>query len=248
VLKAGKAVTVPVTITNTGSAPEDFFIDARTDTYQSMNLASLSSAENIVPLSGEGPLWLVPTETSSLQIDQQSVALQGLPSQATMFDTEPVPGDPDLASSAFSSGEGYFCGVDTSVSYGPSDGTVTPGLWEATPSECGPYSTTAPYTVTNDNMTVVARQFDQNITSPTGDLWPLAVSGSGSFSPAPLNPGQTVTIPVTITPEFVHNTTTFEGYLYIDTVDSDVAPYNQESGDEATALPYEYTVDGTTAG
>jgi hypothetical protein len=249
VLTPGKAVTVPVTITNTGSAPEDFFIDARTNTYQSMNLASLSSAENIVPLTGEGPLWLVPTQTSSLQIDQQSVALQGLPSQATMFDAEPVPGDPDLAADGFSgTGEGYFCGVDTSVSYSPSGGTVTPGLWEAFPSECGPYLTTAPYTVTNDTMTVVAKGFDQNITSPTGDLWPLAVIGSGSFSPAALNPGQTVTIPVTITPEFVHNTTTFEGNLYIDTIDSDVPPYGQESGDEATALPYEYTVDGTTVG
>jgi len=249
VLTPGKAVTVPVTITNTGEAPEDFFIDARTDTYQSMNLADLSSAENFVPLSGEGPLWLVPTETSSLQIDQQSLAVDGLPPQATMFDTEPVPGDPDLAASGFSStGIGYFCGDDPSVSYGPSGGAVTPGIWEAFPSECGPYTSGAPYTVVNDTMTVEAKQFDQNITSPTGDLWPLAVSGSGSFTPAVVNPGQTVTIPVTITPEFVHNTTTFEGYLYIDTVDNDIAPYAQQAGDEATALPYEYTVDGTTAG
>jgi hypothetical protein len=247
VLTPGKKVTVPVTITNTGSAPEDFFIDARTNTYQSMNLANLSSAVNLIPISGEGPLWLVPTETKSLSIDQEGIWLHGLPAQATMFDTEPVPGDPDLAASGFSStGIGYSCATSTSVSYSPAGGSATAGLWEAFPSECGPYTNTAPYTFDQDNMTVVAKAFDQSITSPTGDFWPLSVSGGGSFSPAVVNPGQTVTIPVTIDPQWVHNTTTYEGYLYIDTVDNDVAPYAQQSGDEATALPYEYTVDGTT--
>jgi hypothetical protein len=243
VLTPGKAVTVPVTITNNGSAPEDFFIDPRTDTYQSMSLATLSSAENYVPLSGEGPLWLVPTETKSLQIDQQS----GL---ATEFDTEPIPGDPDLAASGFSSsGIGNSCGVATSVSYAPAGGAVTPGLWEAFPSECGPYPSAAEYTVANDTMTVLTKGFDQNITSPTGDLWqPASLGSTTSFTPVAVNPGQSVTIPVTITPAFVHNTTTFEGYLYIDTIDTDVAPDGQQSGTEATALPYEYTVDGTTVG
>ncbi len=193
------------------------------------------------------PLWLVPTETKSLAIDQEGIWLHGLPAQATEFDTEPIPGDPDLAASGFSSsGIGYFCGTSTSVSYSPAGGSATAGLWEAFPSECGPYTNTAPFTFDQDNMTVVAKAFDQSITSPTGDFWPLSVSGGGSFSPAVVNPGQTVTIPVTIDAQWVHNTTTFEGYLYIDTVDNDVAPYGQQSGDEATALPYEYTVDGTT--
>jgi hypothetical protein len=243
VLTAGKAVTVPVTIKNTGAAPEDFFIDPRTDSYQSMSLTPIAPATNFVPLTSTNPEWFVPTETSSLQVGQTS----GLP---TTFDVgaNEDDGDPDLSGASFSStGIGNACADSTSVNYSPAGGTVTDGEWAAFPSECGPYGPAGSYTVASDAMTVVTKGFDSAVTSPTGDLWLQSIGSTVAFSPVAVNPGQTVTIPVTITPQFVHNTTTFEGDLYIDTIDTDVAPYALAAGDEAVAIPYEYTVDGTTA-
>jgi len=244
VLKPGQAVTVPVTITNTGAAPEDFFIDARTNTYQSMTVSPLTSGENYVPLfPGGNPVWFVPTETKSIEVDQQS----GL---AESFDLSPLPGDPDLPASSFGSGGvgDNSCGTDASVSYAPAGGVVTNGQWQAFPDECGPYGNTAPLDIAQDTMTIMTKAFDQAFSSPTGDLFPLATQDStASFTPVPVNPGQSVTIPVTITPQWVHNTTTFEGHLYIDTFDGAIAPDFQVATSEAIGLPYEYTVDGTTA-
>jgi hypothetical protein len=244
VLTPGKKVTVPVTITNTGAAPEDFFVDARTNTYQSMTLVPLTSAENYVPLFAGEPEWMVPTETRSFEVDQQAGA-------ASTFDIDPQNGngDPDLAASTFGSGGvgDNSCGVSPSVSYAPPGGEITAGPWTAYPAQCGPYGNGEALAVATDTMTIVAKSFDTAITSPTGDLWPVAsLASTASFTPVAVNPGQSVTIPVTIDPQWVHNTTTFGGHLYIDTFDSAVAPNYQLGAGEAVALPYEYTVDGTT--
>jgi hypothetical protein len=94
ILPAGVPVTVPVMITNTGAAPEAFFIDARLNTTTSLPLAQLN------PVGSSGfplpftitsilPVWLVPTQTSSVQ----AAATATLPVE---FDYSPLPGDPDL--------------------------------------------------------------------------------------------------------------------------------------------------------
>jgi len=66
-LKATVPVTVPVTITNNGAAPEDFFVDPRLDTTQSITLAPAGGSGTVsLPMTGDSPTWFVPTETSSL--------------------------------------------------------------------------------------------------------------------------------------------------------------------------------------
>jgi hypothetical protein len=233
-LAAGTPITVPVSITNHGAAPEDFFIDPRLDTTQSIALAPVGGSSDTVslPMTGAFPTWFVPTETSNLAVTQTS-SLPG------MFDFSPFNGDPDTASS--SSGPGALCSTTESASYSPSGGTVTAGLWEGGPTECGPYSQVAPAGTATISMTAQTKAFDPAVTSAPGDLWLLATNPSGSFSPVTINPGQTVTINVTITPSAASGTVV-SGDLYVDDYASGVAPYDQLSGDELAAIPYEYTV------
>jgi Subtilase family len=236
-LKAGTPVTVPVSITNTGVAPEYYFIDPRLNATQAMTLAPLfgTSDTNVLPLVGFGPLWLVPSETSSINVSQTS-------SPPTMFDVSPFPGDPDLPSAK--SGPGPLCASSESVSYAPPGGSVTAGIWSATPSQCGPYATLAPAGSANDTLTAQSKAFDTSVTAPTGDFWQVATNPSAAFSPVEINPGSTATVNVTITPSGAAGTIV-SGSLYVDDFLSSTPPpaYGQpDTGDELAALPYEYTV------
>jgi hypothetical protein len=233
-LKAAVPVTVPVSITNNGAAPEDFFIDPRLDTTQSIALAATDGSSGTValPMTGAFPTWFVPTETSSLSVTQTA-------SLPAMFDFSPFAGDPDVASS--SSGPGALCSTTESASYRPSGATVTAGLWSGGPSECGPYSQAAPAGSAAISMTAQTKAFDPAVTSAPGDLWLLATSPSTSFSPVTINPGQTATVNVSITPSAASGTVV-SGDLYVDDYAAGVAPYDQLSGDELAAIPYVYTV------
>jgi len=232
-LAAGVPVTFPVTITNNGVAPEDFFVDPRLSTSATITLATQFGTSDTVPLPAiSNPIWLVPTDTSSVSVTDSS-------SLPTMFDTSPFPGDPDLASS--SSGTGPLCSTTPSVSYTPSGGEVISGLWSALPSECGPYPGPAPAGTATMNATAVISAFDGMVTSDTGDIWLAATNPAATFSPIVINPGQTAVIHVTITPSGTSGTQV-SGTLFVDDFVSSVPPYGQIAGDELAAIPYAYTI------
>ncbi len=88
-------MTVPVTITNNGAAPEDFYADARLAATSTMTLATQFGTSDTgisLPLVTSPPFWLVPTQTSGVAVS----ASASLPVQ---FDFSPASGDPDLSSS-----------------------------------------------------------------------------------------------------------------------------------------------------
>lgn len=237
-LAAGIPVTFPVTITNNGAAPEEFFVDARLDAKQDLTLpAQFGSSDTVglpVPpavLSVVVPLWFVPTQTSRVTVSQTS-------SLPAMFDVGSGVGDPDLASS--SSG---LCGTAESASYSPPGNTVTAGIWVAIPSECGPYSSPASAGTATISMTAHTKGFDPAVTSTPGDLWIGSINPAvfAPFTPVVINPGQTDTIFVTITPSGTPGTVV-KGTLYVDDLVSAVPPYFQTSGDELAAFPYTYTI------
>jgi hypothetical protein len=233
-LASGTPITVPVSITNSGGAPEDIFIDPRLNTDETVALSAVAPTTETVslPMTGNFPTWIVPTETSSLNVTQTS-------SLPAMFDYSPFNGDPDIASSQV--GGAPLCATTATSNYAPSGGTVTAGLWEAGPTECGPYATAAPAGTATVSMSADTKAFDTAVTSPTGDLWLQSVNPSSTASPVVVNPGQTVTINVTITPNAAAGTVV-SGHLYVDDFTSGVPPYGQQTGDELSALPYEYTV------
>jgi subtilase family protein len=230
-LAKGKAVTVPVSVTNNGAAPEQFFVDARLVRQANLKLAPLSPATGLtLPLTTGPPLWLVPSHTSGV-----SVSLKA--SLPAMFDYSPVAGDPDLASG----GGSAACATSESASYHPVSRLVTPGIWDAFPSECGPYSAPAPAGTADMAMSVTASAFDPAVTSAAGDLWLESVDSSATFSPVLIMPGATATIKVTIKPAAAKGSHV-SGHLYIDDFVGGVPPYGQAAGDELVALPYKYTV------
>ena len=227
-------VTVPVTITNNGAAPEAFFIDPRLDATSSLTLVTqIGSSDTglLLPLGVTPPFWLVPTETSSISVSQSST----LPA---MFDMFLATGDPDIIPSAKT---GSLCSTATSASFTPVGGTVGAGLWAAVPSECGPYDAPAPAATATLAMSALSKAFDLTITSDTDDFWLTSINPAATFSPIILGPGQTGTINVTITPTGASGTVV-RGSLYIDDYVGAVPPYLTTSGDELAVIPYAYTV------
>jgi len=90
-------------------------------------------------------------------------------------------------------------------------------------------------------MTVQAKQFDTSVTSSTGDVELAAINPAATFAPVVINPGQTATIDVTITPSGASGTQV-HGTLYVDDLLTAIPPYEQIATDELAGLPYAYTI------
>ena len=158
-----------------------------------------------------------------------------------MFDFGMTQGDPDIGSA--SPGPGPLCATTETGSYSPPAGVVGTGVWYAFPSECGPYPSGAPAATVSSTMTVTSRQFDTAVSSPTGDLMLTAINPATTVTPVVINPGDSATIPVTITPSGASGTVV-RGTLYAD-VFATVTPtavFAQFAADELAGLPYAYTI------
>jgi hypothetical protein len=229
-LPAGTPVTVPVAITNKGAAPDEFFIDARLNTLVTVPLAQQSSPESsagfTLPLTAE-PEWLVPSETTSVA----TTAAATLPVE---YDYGPFQGDPDLFGAPTTTN-------NAAGSYTPSLGAVQSGYWYAAPTELGPYPSGAATGTVNMTMAATMKDFDPAVTSPTGDFWLFSTGSGPAFTPVVLNPGQSITVNVTITPTGSPGTVV-SGTLYVDDYLSAVAPDGIPAGNEVAGLPYTYTV------
>jgi len=225
-LVAGQPVTFPVTITNSGTQAQDFYIDPRLATSETATLAPFSQASGLaLPLVVGSPQWFMPTEATSVSVS----ATASLP---VMFDYGPNTGDPDLASST---------GTTATGSYTTSSGSLSNGFWFATPSELGPYPSGAPAGTVSMSMSATFMAFDPTVTSSTGDLELAALNPATTFSPVVINPGQSATVNVTITPSGPSGTVV-NGTLYVDDFLTNVPPYGQQGANELAAIPYAYTI------
>jgi hypothetical protein len=233
-----RATTATVTVTNTGTAPEQVFLDPRLDKQASYHLAALNGEDTVaLPLATAQPTWRVPTETSSITDSQTSTT----PAE---FDLQPATlGDPDLASGQ--PGGGPLCGTTATITYTPPGGEVTPGLWTAGPTECGPFTAQALAGSATTAFTITTQAFDGaadggGITTPTGAYW-----YGPAFTPVTIQPGKSAEITVTIDPSHYIPGTLVHGTLYIDAYQGSIPAPNIAStipsADEITSLPYEFT-------
>jgi hypothetical protein len=245
-LSRGRAVTIPVTIINTSSAPQDYYLDPRRDKTATVTLAPLSygpgqpfetaSATSALPLPAFGVQYFVPSETLSVTVRQTSTV-------PAMTDLAAVIGDPDTGRSVLSVSS--LCARSASVSYTPSGGQVMSGDWLPEPTECGPYRAAAASGSATDTVSVTTAGFDPTVSMPTGDLELLAQSASAGNTAmknaVELQPGRSATVPVTFKPAGRAGTVD-AGRLYLDAVQGGVPPAGQLFADEVAVLPYSYRV------
>ena len=219
VLPAGQPVTATITVTNTGNIQKDFFADPRLNGKTPQEL--LGNTVNGVPLplsTSNVPNWLVPTNTNAL-----IVAAQG--TVPITMDAQEQFGDPDVLGVSFGNNS-------VAADAAPE---VAPTFWVALPDATGPFTTGTTGTV---NLAAVANTnpFDSAVTSTSGDAWAQTVNASAPYTPMTLNPGQTGTITLTITPNAAKGTVV-HGFIGVDTLNLFSA-----SGDELINIPYSYKV------
>jgi hypothetical protein len=234
-LTAGQASTYNVTVKNTGTAPEMFFGDARLPGSTPFALGAVSGASDNLPVNDNLPVYLVPTNSTQFQAQATTTGPTPL-----LFESQPAGGDPDLASTV---------GTTASLSY--ANNPLTTGEWDVLPIEYGTFGTTGPPSeAATTSASVVTSPFDTAVSSPTGDLEADSANPAtslGSFAPITVAPGQTGTIPVTITPTGAPGTKV-AGTLYLDdtayfefgSIQDAVVNYPQ--ADQVAALPYQYTI------
>jgi subtilisin family serine protease len=231
-LTAGTPVTADVTVTNNGTSPEAYFVDGRLNSQVTTPLAAQNTSTLTLPnLNGTVPTYLVPSQTTALTSTVSSTA-------KVFFDFTYDFGDPDVISD-----------IGTTATASLSSASIADGDWTISPYLLGPTGKKPAKAVTaTTSMTATTAAFDPAVSSPTGDLWLGSVNASNGFTPYVVNPGQSVTIPVTITPEGASGSTV-TGTLYLD--DSSVVPAdltfdelttNGPVGSEVAAFPYSYTI------
>jgi hypothetical protein len=127
---------------------------------------------------------------------------------------------------------------------------VTNGLWIVSPFQQGPDGKKAlPPVETTTSLSATTQAFDPAVTSPTGDLWEQSLNPATVINPYVVNPGQTVSIPVTITPNGSVGSTV-SGTIFLDDVSlaagdvtwelESLAPAPEAS--DVAAFSYKYTI------
>jgi Subtilase family len=230
VIPVGQSRTASITITNSSSVPQAYFLDARLNQAVTVTLKSLTKSTNIrLPLgvSAQIPQWIVPTDTTSVTATASATA-------PVTFDMSPylgnfegeLNGDPQVG--ATSNGDEATSSISADV--------LTPGDWDVDPALTGTFgSKPTPGGTVNLSMSATTLAFDGAVHTTYGDLW----SGDNSVTPVIVSPGQTITLYATIAPTVAG---AVNGTLFVDTA-TDISPFGQPIpvGDQVAAIPYAYT-------
>lgn len=232
-LTRGRAVSVPVNVTNTGIAPINVQIDPRTSTLVDTQLVSPFGSQTFDLPAHAAPTFIVPPNTDSLVAAAVSSlpALVELTSSAQGID---VVGD-------LNAGKG---GSTVSVArVKEPHNSASTGIWYTDVNEIGPVGEQgAPTGTSTVSLIAHTRTFATDITSSTGDFYAVATNPAADTGvPVTIAPGQTKTVMVTIKPTAPKGTKV-SGILNIITPPSFAYPTFNTTGDVITRLPFAYVV------
>jgi hypothetical protein len=228
-LTVGKPVTALVTVTNSTTTPEAYFVDARLNRPATIDLATTTPRLTLPNNMGVEPEFLVPSHTTALHTAVSSP-------DPVYFDFSWTFGSPDIGSTTGKTATGAYSATE-----------VPDGYWGVTPSLLGPFGANSPQNVVGAvSMTATTAAFDPAVTAGTGDLWLGSTNPAATFAPYVARSGQSVIIPVTIDPEGKAGTVV-SGTLYV--VDSSLfsttalgEPGGLPFGSDVAAFPYSYTI------
>lgn len=238
-LPAGSTLKVPVKVHNTGVEPIAVGVDPRTNDQQVLQPNVIQGqTELALPASGaDEPIYLAPPDTSSLTVATSSTlpAQVELQSSAAGID---VLGDLKAAQN------GSTVSVAT---ISENKGYVSKGIWFGSVQEIGPFGPDgAPSGHASYTQSMTTAGFDSSVTSTTGDPFDLSIDPNGTGgTPVTVEPGQTVTIQVSIKPSGARGSVV-RGHLNLVTVP--VLPTGNTglpfygTGEVISALPYAYKV------
>jgi hypothetical protein len=221
VIGSGSTRMATIRVTNTGNAPEGYIVDARRSQQMLLPLTSLTVTSGPLPISNGGdiPEFFVPPFSP----------LAGIAAESTVpitMDTTPDFGTPDVE--AVSHG-------DSAVATATAP-ELPASIWSCPPSPRGPFTApVAPTTFTCGAM-ALTNQFASDVSTSAGNVWSDIELGTSSYHPLVLNPGQSGTIPVAISPTDRAGATV-SGFLALETFN-----FNTISSDELVTFPYQYRV------
>ncbi|MFC0547497.1 S8 family peptidase [Kutzneria chonburiensis] len=220
-LPAGKPTTVQLQVRNTGKAALSYFVDARSTKSDDLQVLPLNQAANVPLPQFTATKFLVPTETTSLTSAASA-------SEPIDLDLSTAIGLPEVLKRS---------GVGNVAIASLTSPQLTPGLWLAQLNQIGPFQDPAKANTANIGLVAHTQVFDPAVTSSTGNAWLGTVQANApAATPLVLQPGQTGTISVTITPTAAKGSTV-SGVLYLD----DYSAF-ASAGDSLKAFPYSYTV------
>ena len=228
VLTAGQPAQASVTVTNTGSTPETYYIDPRRSGQSSYVLGFATDPNGTLPTSTVSQAIVPPATTSLTMVANASKPID--------FAMSPYFGTPEIEST-----NGTTAVATTTGRYLPAS------EWGCAPTLVGPFATPTPSVSYSCAAFATTDTIDDAVTATGGNIWDTATDPNSPnvFTPTSavvVQPGASTTIPVTITPSADDAGGTVTGYLAVQSFNADTF-----SSDVLAHLPYTYSVQAPPA-
>ena len=222
-ISPGSTIVAKIKVTNTGNQEEAYMVDARRNNQTTIPLTSIGGnpASEPLPISDSStiPEFIVPPFSTAATIGASSTV-------PITLDTSPDFGTPDVEAQQF--GNSAVATVTAPE--------LPASAWSCAPAEQGPFSGTAPATTFSCGADAVTSRFAPDVSTSAGNVWQDLLTGSSTFNPLVLDPGQSGTISVSISPTDA-NKSKVRGSLTLETFN-----FNTLSSDEVASFPYAYRV------